>query len=226
MPRNGLIIACFVLLVVLVGIAGLLQTADTDGGNGIVGSSRVEGGSQKSTTGEDPTAFGVTEIQFTAEGGVSLSSSDLGPNFVYTVESTDTMLGRWFMVEPFDQWPTSATNWTDTSPPVSGTRFYRIQTEALYDPPAAPAEVTGEVEGEGVVIRWNPVPGASYYNVYWSTDEKLLPTGATKLEDVSSPFTHSGLDFGVTYYYVVCFWCEAARPTCAVTMDRSSLPIV
>lgn len=31
----------------------------------------------------------------------------------------------------------------------------------------------------------------------------MLPTGATKVEDVSSPFRHTGLDFGVTYYYVV-----------------------
>jgi hypothetical protein len=34
MPRDSVIIVCFVLLVALIGIAGLLQTADTDGGNG------------------------------------------------------------------------------------------------------------------------------------------------------------------------------------------------
>ncbi len=152
----------------------------------------------------DPLAFTVLDIQLTVEDGVSLGWSDLGTNFVYTVEYCDSVAeGNWSPCPPVEQWPTSATSWTDTSVTGSGTRFYRIHTEAQSDPPSAPVEVTAEVEGDGVVIRWSPVPGASSYNVYWSTDEKLLPTEATKLEDVSSPFTHSGLDSGVTYYYVV-----------------------
>jgi hypothetical protein len=203
MPRSGLVIACFVLAAVIFSIAGLLQTTEPDDGNGIMGSSRVEVGSQMSSTDEDPTAFLVMDIRLNVEGGVTLTWSDLGSNFVYTVEFSDSMTGQWDIVPAVEQWPTSATNWTDTSAPVSGTRFYRIQTEALYDPPAAPGDVSAGVEADGVVIRWNRVPGASSYNVYWSTDEKLLPTGATKVEDLSSPFTHSGLDFGVTYYYVV-----------------------
>ncbi len=147
----------------------------------------------------NPTAFFVLDISITGQDGVSLTWSDLGSNFVYTVEFSDSMGGQWDVVSPVEQWPTNAMSWTDTSVLTSGTRFYRIRTEALYDPPVAPAEVTAGVEGGGVVIRWSPAPGASYYNVYWSTDEKLLPTGAAKLEDVPSPFTHGGLDFGITY---------------------------
>jgi hypothetical protein len=71
----------------------------------------------------EPSGFLVVDIQLTAEGGISLNWSDLGSNFVYRVESTHFILGRWFMVEPFDQWPTSATSWTDTSVPISACAF-------------------------------------------------------------------------------------------------------
>ncbi len=150
-----------------------------------------------------PTAFLVVDVSLIGEDGISLTWSDLGPNFVYTVEFSNSVTGRWDIVPPVEQWPIGETSWTDTSASDSSTRFYRIQTEALYDPPAAPTDVSAGVEEGEVVIRWDAVPGASSYNVYWSTDAELLPTGATKIEDVSSPFTHSALDFGVTYYYVV-----------------------
>ncbi len=158
---------------------------------------------RSSPTGLDPAAFLVLDLWLSEEGVVSLTWSDLGANFVYTVEFSDSVTGRWDIVPPVEQWPIGATSWTDTSALDSTTRFYRIHTEALYDPPATPTGVSAGMEEGAVVIRWSAVPGASSYNVYWSTDEKLLPTGATKIEDVSSPFTHTGLDFGVTYYYVV-----------------------
>lgn len=94
-------------------------------------------------SGENPSGFLVVEIQLTGEDGVSLSWTDLGPNFVYTVEFCDSLAeGNWFPCEPTNQWPMDATSWTDTSLIGFGTRFYRIHTEALYDPPAAPSGVT------------------------------------------------------------------------------------
>jgi RHS repeat-associated protein len=203
MPRNGHIIVCFILAAAIVGIAGLLQTAEPDHGNGIIGSSRVEEASQVPMRGESSIAFLVLDIRLNAEGGVTLTWSDLGPNFVYTVESVDWMLGRWFMVEPLEQWPTTATSWTDTSVPTSGTRFYRIQTEALYDPPAAPTDVTATARDGEIVISWEPVPGAFSYNVYWCAGAKFSPLDAERMEGVTSPFIHSGLSYGVSYNYVV-----------------------
>ncbi len=150
-----------------------------------------------------PTAFLVVDISLTGEDGVSLTWSDLGPNFVYTVEFSDSMTGRWDMVPPVEQWPISIATWTDPSASASGTRFYRIHTEALHDPPAAPTDVAATVEDEGIVISWEPVPGASSYNVYWSTGAKFSPLDAEKMEGVTSPFTHSGLSYGVSYNYVV-----------------------
>ncbi|NQT83340.1 fibronectin type III domain-containing protein, partial [bacterium] len=170
----------------------------------ITGNGQFSTGMRSSFLETAPTAFFIVDIQLSGEDGVSLSWSDLGDNFVYTVEYCDSLVeGDWDPVPPEVQWPAANTSWTDTSASSSGTRFYRIITEALFDPPSAPTEVTAAVSEGEVVISWSPVPGASSYNVYWSTDEKLLPAGASKVEDVSLPFTHSGLDFGVTYYYVV-----------------------
>lgn len=82
-------------------------------------------------------------------------------------------------------------------------RFYRIQTEALYDAPAPPSDVSATVSGGNLVIHWSPIGGASSYNVYWSSDEKFSKLDANRVEDVTSAFTHSGLTFGATYYYMV-----------------------
>ena len=152
----------------------------------------------------DPTAFLVVDIRVHGEDGIALTWSDLGANFVYTVEYCDSLSeGNWAPSVPTDQLPIAETSWTDARASGSGTRFYRIQTEALYDPPSAPSDLTVSVEDGELVIAWSPVPGASYYNVYWSTDEKLLPIEANKIEYASSPFTHSALDYRVSYYYVV-----------------------
>jgi len=161
-------------------------------------------GEQSSPTGLDPAAFLVIDVWLTKEGVVSLTWSDLGSNFVYTVEYCDSLSkGNWAPSAPTDQWPIVEASWTDAEASGSGTRFYRIQTEALHDPPAAPTDVTADAEDGKVVIAWSPVPGASSYNVYWSTGTKFSPLDAEIIEDVTSPFTHSGLSYGVSYNYVV-----------------------
>ncbi len=167
-------------------------------------SGAADGESYALSTDTSPSAFIVLEIQLIGEEGVSLSWSDLGSNFVYTVEFCDSLTEEnWAPVPPVEQWPTATTNWTDSSLGGSGTRFYRIQTEALYDAPAPPSDVSATVSGGNLVIDWGPVGGASSYNVYWSTDEKFSKLDANLIEDVAAPFTHSGLTFGVTYYYMV-----------------------
>jgi RHS repeat-associated protein len=151
-----------------------------------------------------PAGFVVLDIQPTVGEGIVLTWSDLGPNFVYTVESCDSLTEQnWSPVSPVEQWPTSATSWNEYAVSGWGCRFYRIHTEALYDPPSAPSDVTAAVEDGEVVITWSPVPGASSYNVYWSTDEKFSPLEANKIENATSPFIHTIPGYGVTYYYVV-----------------------
>lgn len=194
---------CLLAAVALLVSAVCGQTVQVRGAEQVVSNEEVAERPETSMEKPEPTAFSVLDIWLSAEGGISLSWSDVGSNFVYSVEFCDSLTDQnWAPVPPIDQWPTPATNCTDTSAP-GGTRFYRIYTEALYDPPSAPSDVKAGVSEGNVVITWSLAAGASSYNVYWSIDEKFSPLEANKVEDVTSPFTHSGLDYGVTYYYVV-----------------------
>ncbi|MBS0154321.1 MAG: hypothetical protein JSS38_06995 [Nitrospira sp.] len=72
--------------------------------------------------------------------------------------------------------------------------------------PTGDASVTGNGQ---VTVRWNPVVGATSYNLYMASDIKLdrsnyasLPDGA-KLISVTSPHTITGLTNGKTYYFFV-----------------------
>jgi YD repeat-containing protein len=70
----------------------------------------------------------------------------------------------------------------------------------------APDQLSGVVaiagEGENV-IDWNNAVSVSAYNIYWSTTPGVTQATGTKIADVTSPYTHTGLINGTTYYYVV-----------------------
>lgn len=70
-------------------------------------------------------------------------------------------------------------------------------------PPAAPVDVSASAAYGQVTITWSPAAGASSYNIYWSTASGVTKTTGTKLANVLSPYAHSGLTNGTTYYYVV-----------------------
>lgn len=53
------------------------------------------------------------------------------------------------------------------------------------------------------VISWEPIEGALSYNLYWSEVSGGTTNNGTKLEDVTSPYTHEGLINGTTYYYIM-----------------------
>jgi hypothetical protein len=61
---------------------------------------------------------------------------------------------------------------------------------------ATPASVSA-------TISWAPVAGATSYNLYWSTTSGVTRASGTRIAGVASPYTHSGLSNGTTYYYVV-----------------------
>ncbi|RMH05045.1 MAG: hypothetical protein D6704_10190 [Nitrospirae bacterium] len=53
------------------------------------------------------------------------------------------------------------------------------------------------------IISWLEVPGAISYNLYFSTSPGLTTQTATKIEGVTSPYTHTGLTNGTEYYYAL-----------------------
>jgi len=59
--------------------------------------------------------------------------------------------------------------------------------------------------GDGqVVLHWDYLPGALYYNIYFGTNPDFTIAGGTLISGVNSiTYTHSGLTNGEKYYYLV-----------------------
>jgi lysophospholipase L1-like esterase len=68
--------------------------------------------------------------------------------------------------------------------------------------PPAPTGLKAAAGKFQATISWNAVVEATSYNIYWSTSSVISSQKGTKIENVKSPYTHSGLDEDTTYYYV------------------------
>jgi hypothetical protein len=54
-----------------------------------------------------------------------------------------------------------------------------------------------------VTLRWNNVPGAASYNVYWSRFPGVTRHNSYKIPDAANPIAITDLEPGTTYYFVV-----------------------
>ena len=70
-------------------------------------------------------------------------------------------------------------------------------------PPTAPTGVVASPGNAQLVINWNTVTGATSYNIYWSTTSGVTTVNGTKIANVTSPYTQTGLTNGTVYYYIV-----------------------
>lgn len=70
-------------------------------------------------------------------------------------------------------------------------------------PPGAPTGFAAVPGNSKVTLTWTAVAGATSYNLYWSTTTGVTPATGTQISGVSSPYVHTGLTNGTTYYYVV-----------------------
>lgn len=82
-----------------------------------------------------------------------------------------------------------------------------LQPVSLTNPvngvPSAPQPIT-LTPGDGqVTISFPSASGATSYNIYWSASAALTAATGTKISNVTSPYIHSGLINGSTYYYLV-----------------------
>jgi Fibronectin type III domain len=75
--------------------------------------------------------------------------------------------------------------------------------------PSAPTGITATPGDGQVTISWNAVSGATSYNLYMASQSGLTKNNYSTLTDgmahlgVTSPFIHTGLTNGTTYYFVV-----------------------
>jgi len=70
--------------------------------------------------------------------------------------------------------------------------------------PVPPDTVSASAGSSQAEISWSNVPGASSYNIYWSTSTGVTPATGTRISPLAtSPYQHTGLTNGTTYYYVV-----------------------
>ena len=92
------------------------------------------------------------------------------------------------------------------------------QVERIPQPPAwlAPQPGIGEV-----TLSWSAVDGATSYDLYWSTTQWGTSSLCTRIASVTSPFTHTGLEAGVTYYYFV-----TALAGVAESVDSPQLAVI
>lgn len=70
-------------------------------------------------------------------------------------------------------------------------------------PPDPPDNVQATPGDELNVISWDASIGATSYNIYWDFETGVTKETGFKIEDVSSPHVHTGLENGVEIFYVV-----------------------
>ena len=69
--------------------------------------------------------------------------------------------------------------------------------------PSAPTGLSATAGNHQAVVSWTAAVGAASYNLYWSTSSDISSRNGTKIADVTSPYTHAGLAYDTTYYYVM-----------------------
>jgi hypothetical protein len=128
-------------------------------------------------------------------------SSETGPSPVATQVS-----------EPTPPLPSPTPNPTGTPEPSQVPEATEVAVPVPTNPPSRPGSpvppsglVATYIGGEGVVLTWDPVAGAGYYNIYRSelpgggdraTYSAIGSSGTTSVRD-------SSVQPGVAYYYVV-----------------------
>lgn len=76
------------------------------------------------------------------------------------------------------------------------------KTPTTTTAPSAPTGVSATAGNGQVTISWTAVSGATSYNIYWSTTTGVTKSNGTKISSATSPYTHTGLTNGTTYYYI------------------------
>jgi len=147
------------------------------------------------------TIFWYKNSTATVTGGEQIQSG----GYSYLVKDTD--LGKYiYAVE------TSFNSGSDYDlGPSVGVSVTAITSSVVISAPVAPTSLTAtSTRGDGVLLNWNAVPGANYYEIYWQSSQGTGPVNQSTFADFgqnNSITTNSFLDTtispGATRYYRV-----------------------
>ena len=144
----------------------------------------------------------VLDVQVNPAGEVSLRWLGLGSNYLYSVESCASLAGaQWALLTPDLRWPTSETNWTGILASQTHAQFFRIRAQRIDTMLAAPNIVDAFASEGGFSVAWDPLPGASSYEIFWASDLATPPERWTQIRGAVSPFTDVGPEPGTSRYY-------------------------
>ncbi len=130
------------------------------------------------------------EVYEATTNGGPYSSVNVTSNTNYTVTGLTNGTTYYFVVRAINSVGTSSNSTQANATPA-------------VPPPSAPTGVAASGGNGQVQINWNSVSGATSYNIYWSTASGVTPQNGTKIANVTSPYTQTGLTNGTIYYYVV-----------------------
>jgi hypothetical protein len=86
---------------------------------------------------------------------------------------------------------------------ISDLDEYLNGTDPNLPPPAVPTGILAFSGNAQSTLLWPAVDGADSYRIYWATEPGVSKQSGAVLDTDTSPFTHSGLTNGTTYYYVL-----------------------
>lgn len=69
--------------------------------------------------------------------------------------------------------------------------------------PAPPSNISAAANHGQVTISWDPVPGATSYDLYWSASRDMTTDNANRIIGVSSPYTLYGLPDYTPHYFLM-----------------------
>ena len=75
--------------------------------------------------------------------------------------------------------------------------------QGTTSPPAAPTGLKAVAGDKKITLSWSPSSGATSYTLYWGFSSSVSKTSGTAVSKVTSPYAHTPLTNGTTYYYVV-----------------------
>jgi len=67
----------------------------------------------------------------------------------------------------------------------------------------APGSLVAKAGDTEVILGWLDLPGVESYNLYFHTTPGVTTQTATRIEGVTTPYTHSGLTNGIPYHYAL-----------------------